>query len=160
RGEPRGSPRIASARNQVERMAYNRSHARKLCSDPEFRLVEASFDKQLDALNASQLRSKVDRSRKLRDKQRDLLRRQRLAAQAKTGTKVDAAKRTEQKEKLFDEVLSRFEARLAEVDRDAVRKAERDAASSKRADDGAKRAPKAPAKSSAKPAAKKKSAAK
>lgn len=118
-------------------MAYNRSHARKLCSDPEFALVDASFDKQLERLTAPQLRSRVERSRKLRDKQRDLLQRQRLQTRATTGTKDgptgDANKRTEQKEKLFDEVLGRFEARLAELERDAARKAEREASVAKRA---------------------------
>jgi hypothetical protein len=132
-------------------MAFNRNHARPLCTDAEYRLFVASLGDEIGALTPAQLRSKVQRTRRLRDKYRDLLKRQRLANRARTGTKKgtrpDTNVRTADKAKLFDEALARFEARAAKLgaaaEREQKRKASRDVfksqvAAKKRA--GAKRA--------------------
>jgi hypothetical protein len=113
-------------------MAYNRSHARSLCSKDEYQLFAASLADSIDRLTPAQLRNKVQRSRRLRDKYRDLYQRQRLANRARTGTKkggrADTNARTEAKAKLFDEALERFEARAGRLAADAERKAQRAAA--------------------------------
>ena len=132
-------------------MAFNRNHARPLCTDAEYKLFTASLADELGALTLVQLRSKIQRARKLRDKYRDLLKRQRLANRARTGTKKGARPatnvRTADKAKLFDEALVRFQARAdklaAAAEREARRKATRTAfkaqiAAKKKA--GAKRA--------------------
>jgi hypothetical protein len=113
------------------RMAFNRNHARPLCSDAEYKLFTASLGDEIGDLTPAQLRSKIQRTRRLRDKYRDLLKRQRLANRARTGTKKGdrpvTNTRTADKAKLFDETLGRFEARheklAAAAERDAARKA-------------------------------------
>jgi hypothetical protein len=113
-------------------MAYNRSHARPLCSKDEYQLFTASLADAIDRLTPAQLRSKIQRSRRLRDKYRDLYRRQRLANRSRTGTKKgerpDTNTRTEAKSRLFDEALARFEARAAKLAAAAEREAQRVAA--------------------------------
>jgi hypothetical protein len=112
-------------------MAFNRNHARPLCTAAEYQLFTASLDDGIGELTPAQLRGKIQRTRKLRDKYRDLLKRQRLANRARTGTKKGARPetnvRTADKAKLFDEALGRFEARAerlaATSGRDAKRKA-------------------------------------
>ena len=97
-------------------MAYNRNHARALCNDSEYDLFTASLADSISQLTAAQLRSKIKRARTLRDKNADLFRRQSLALRDTTGTKRGktgaANERTEQKARLFDETLKRFEKRL------------------------------------------------
>ncbi|MCC5794259.1 MAG: hypothetical protein JJT85_05920 [Chromatiales bacterium] len=96
-------------------MAYNRSHARQLCSAAEYELFAASLSDEIRSLTPARLKSKLERARKLRDKYRDLLKRQRLASRARTGTKKgtrpDSNARTAEKAKLFGEVLERLTAR-------------------------------------------------
>lgn len=96
-------------------MAYNRNHARALCNATEMALFEASLADNINAHSASQVRDKIKRARALRDKYRDLYKRQRLAARERTGTKkgarADSNARTQSKAKLFEEVLTRFQAR-------------------------------------------------
>lgn len=112
-------------------MAYNRKHAQSLCTDSEYQLFTASLRDEVGELTLAQLRSKIQRARNLRDKYRDLLKRQRLANRERTGTKKgerpDSNVRTANKAKLFDEVLGRFEARAGKLamaaDREAKRKA-------------------------------------
>jgi len=100
----------------------------------ELTLFESSVGAELASFTAAQLKAKIVRARNLRDKQQDLLRRQKLATRARTGTKVGvsgvANQRTEQKLKLFSEVLARFEARLAAVEAASARAAVRAAAAS------------------------------
>lgn len=115
-------------------MAFNRSHARRLCNASELSLFESSVGAELASLSEAQLKARIVRARNLRDKQQDLLRRQKLATRARTGTKVGASgvanQRTEQKLKLFSEALARFEARLASVEAASARAAVRAAAAS------------------------------
>jgi hypothetical protein len=97
-------------------MAYNRRQARELTTRSELDLVSASYSDAIGKLSKRDLKSNIARARRLRDKQRDLLRRQRLASRARTGTKHGSRPgsnaRTAQKAALFDEALSRFTQRL------------------------------------------------
>jgi hypothetical protein len=115
-------------------MAFNRSHARGLCNASELSLFESSVGAELASFTAAQLKAKIVRARSLRDKQQDLLRRQKLATRTRSGMKVGlsgvANQRTEQKLKLFSEVLARVEARLAAVEASSARAAARAAAAS------------------------------
>ena len=108
-------------------MAYNRNHARALCTESEFRLFCASLSDEITAHTRAQLRSKIERSRKLRDKYRDLFKRQRLTNRKLTGSKkghrLDSNARTGDKAKLFSEALARFENRVEKLDAAARRKA-------------------------------------
>lgn len=101
-------------------MAYNRSQAQKLCNATELELFIASLADEVIQLTPAQLRSKVTRTRNLRDKNADLFRRQvastRVATGAKRGDSGVANQRTEQKTRLFEETLKRFETRLAKLD--------------------------------------------
>jgi hypothetical protein len=105
-------------------MAYNRNQARALCSDTEYRLFEASLADNIGRHGPAALRSHVERARRLRDKYRDLHKRQRLATRARTGTKKGNAPernaRTEQKARLFDEVLGRFVRRREKLESSAL----------------------------------------
>lgn len=132
-------------------MAFNRNHARPLCSDAEYKLFTASLGDEIGALTPAQLRSKIQRARRLRDKYRDLYKRQRLANRARTGTKKGARPetnvRTSDKAQLFGEALSRFQGRAdklaATAEREARRKAARKASKAQIAEKkrvGAKRA--------------------
>lgn len=108
-------------------MAYNRSHAKTLCSDAELALFDASRREAIADHTASQLRGLIGRARKLRDKYTDTYRRQRLGSRERTGSKQgrsgSANQRTRQKAKLFGEVLARFEARQQQMTQAAARRA-------------------------------------
>jgi len=97
-------------------MPNDRSTAQRLLTASEFTLFEASRRDGLATLTAAQLKTKHDRARRLRDKYRDLFRRQRLAARARAGSKGGrsgtANARTEAKAALFEDILLRFHARL------------------------------------------------
>ena len=100
-------------------MAYNRKQARAICNDTEYELFTASLPDSITQLTPVQLRGKIKRTRTLRDKNTDLFRRQSLTMQESTGSKRgrtgSANQRTEQKARLFDETLKRFETRLDKI---------------------------------------------
>lgn len=108
-------------------MAYNRIQARALLSAAEYELFAASLADAIAGLTAAQLRSKVQRTRRLRDKQRDLLQRQRIASRARSGSKSGSSgvanARTGQKAQIFDETLARFEKRQSALEKKAATKA-------------------------------------
>ena len=108
-------------------MANDPGLARELSTRAEFQLISASRGAAIDRLSKQELKSNIARARRLRDKQRDLYQRQRLASQARTGTKHGAAARTKQKAQLFDEALSRFTRRLRSVEAPERRKAKKPA---------------------------------
>ena len=101
-------------------MTYTLVQAGKLLNVSEFALFAASRADAMKTHTAARLRAKVRRARTLRDKFRDLLKRQRLATRSRTGNKAGANgaanQRTRQKAELFAEVLQRFEKRLAQVE--------------------------------------------
>jgi hypothetical protein len=105
---------------EIDEMAYNRSTAKKLLTATEYELFQASLAKDVQGLTEARLRSKITRTRRLRDKYQDLLRRQKVTLRARSGTKAGrtgvANARTEQKRQLFDETLQRFEERLRRVE--------------------------------------------
>lgn len=108
-------------------MAWNRTQAQKLCNKTEFELFVASLPAEIKPLTRAQVLRKLQSARRLRDKQQDLFRRQRLASREKSGAKDGksgaANARTAQKLALFNEALARFEARLAQLDKAAARAA-------------------------------------
>ena len=97
-------------------MTYNPRQVRELTTTSELDLVRASHAGSIGRLSARALKANIARARRLRDKQRDLYRRQRLASRARTGTKQGSRPpsnaRTGQKARIFDEALSRFRRRL------------------------------------------------
>lgn len=113
-------------------MAFNRNHARPLCTDTEFKLFTASLGDGIGELTLADLRGKIERTRRLRDKYRDLYKRQRLANRSRTGTKKgdrpETNTRTADKAKLFGEALGRLEAKAAKLSAAAEREAQRHAA--------------------------------
>jgi hypothetical protein len=100
-------------------MAFPLASGRKLCTDSEYALVAASFGSKEIAWTAALLRSKIERSRKLRDKNRDkyrqIRRANRATSGAKTGKHVTAMAVAEKRAKLFDETLTRYIAKLEKL---------------------------------------------
>lgn len=101
-------------------MTYYPRQVRELTTRSELDLVRASYAGSIGRLSTRALKANIARARRLRDKQRDLYRRQRLASRARTGTKQGsrppANARTAQKARIFDETLSRFRLRLEAVE--------------------------------------------
>lgn len=97
-------------------MAYNRIQVRAFLSSPEVDLFESSLGASCKALGTADLRRRVQRTRTLRDKSRDLLQRQKLATRARTGTKGGtsgvANERTAKKATALEEALKRFETEV------------------------------------------------
>ena len=94
-------------------MPFNRNHVRAFLAKTEIDLFESSLGADLKALTAADVQRRIDRTRKLRTKYRDLLQRQKLATRVRTsskaGTSGAANERTAKKAKAFDETLGRFE---------------------------------------------------
>lgn len=103
-------------------MAVTRDKAQRLLNKSEMVLFGDSRNPALRALSAAELGKRVERTRTLRDKARDLLQRQKLGSRARTGSKGgalgDANDRTRQKGEVLDDLLQRFEERLKVVQRD------------------------------------------
>jgi hypothetical protein len=125
-------------------MPSNRMHVRPLLTAAEFELFEASVGDGLKALTGAQLRGKIKRTRSLRDKNVDLLRRQKVASRSRTGNKGGtsgiANERTARKATVFAEVLQRFEQRLEQQEAAQARREAREQAASAKADAAKKRA--------------------
>jgi hypothetical protein len=101
-------------------MPYTRGMATKLLTTTELTLFDAARRGEMTSHSAPQLRVKIGRTRRLRDKYDDLYRRQRRSTRhapgATAGPAVDANLRTRQKCELFADLLARFETRLATLD--------------------------------------------
>lgn len=136
-------------------MAYSITQARTVLTAAELELFDQSRAEPIKALTLARLRGKVTRARTLRDKYRDLYRRQtvavRGASSAKGRSPVGADnERTQRKADILQEVLGRFEARVTQLEsREARENPSSSAAAPKRS------APKAAAKKSATPTASK-----
>lgn len=130
-------------------MAYTITQARKLLTTGELSVFESSRPQPLRALTPARLRSKLERARTLRDKYRDLYRRQAVAtrgAPARARSPVGADnQRTKQKAELFAEVLARYETEQKRVDAAAKVAAKAAAKAAKEAAKAAKAAEKASA---------------
>jgi hypothetical protein len=118
-------------------LATNKTQAAKLLNAAEMAVYNASVAPAIKELTATRLAGKIQRARTLRDKFRDLLKRQKLATRSRTGTKVgtsgNANERTAMKAEVFDEVLQRFTTRLEQLQAVAAREATRLAAAQARA---------------------------
>jgi len=93
--------------------------AKPLLTAAELELFDHSRAEPIKAFSGKQLAGKEKRTRTLRDKYRDLYRRQSVAAQGKTkgvGVTGDANARTQRKAEIMQEVLDRFEARRTLLD--------------------------------------------
>lgn len=96
-------------------MAISAQQAKELCTLDEFKLVESSYSPRIEGITPARLRQKVERSRRLQDKYRDLSRRQNRStkAAAQTERTRKANERTKLKSQLFAEVRARFETALS-----------------------------------------------
>jgi hypothetical protein len=104
-------------------MIIQPSEARELCSESEWKLVESSFSAAIEALPPSDLKSRIDRISKLRDKCADLVNLQHSDTRKRT---------TRRKTEMFAEAIGRFETSLKLVDneygvaRPALKKVDRE----------------------------------
>lgn len=98
-------------------MAYTLTQARPLLNAAELELFDQSRAEPIKGLTPKGLAGKVTRARTLRDKYRDLYRRQTVAVRSEdaAGRPADGSdnERTQRKADIFQEVLERFEARSA-----------------------------------------------
>ena len=86
-------------------MAYTRVTAKKLLTETELEIFDAAKPVEIKKLTKPQLRRALERSRKLRDKYRDLFRRQRLTLRDEVGSKSGTTGDS-----------SEFEARIAQIE--------------------------------------------
>lgn len=97
-------------------MVYSLATARRWCTESESALVALSFAGKEVAWTPAQLKLKIERTRRLRDKNQDRARQLKLANRASTGAKAGrqftAIAVAEKKARLFDETLARFVAKL------------------------------------------------
>ena len=100
-------------------MPITRDQARRLLTQSEMGLFGDSRNPALRAHSEKALVSRVERARKLRDKSRDLLQRQKLRSRDRTGSKLGisgaANIRTGKKTEVLEDILQRFEGRLNEI---------------------------------------------
>ena len=107
-------------------MAFTRAQASALLNKSEMRLFDDSRANSLRGFDRAALASRVERTRAARDRARDLLKRQRLAARKRGEGRDDGiAARTARKEALLVELLQRFSdaRREAPVKQAAVKSA-------------------------------------
>jgi len=96
-------------------MSISIQKARVLATKPEFTLFRASLPKTLRTLSAAAIKRDVTRARNLRDKYRQLAKKQ-----ARSGKEGE---RTHLKAQMFDEMLERFQMGLKDADKAAKKKA-------------------------------------
>lgn len=109
-------------------MAYTITQARPLLTAAELELFDHSRAGPIKELTLVRLRGKVTRARTLRDKYRDLFRRQTVSVRKAPTTKGRSPvghdnERTQRKADILQEVLGRFEERLALLEAKAAREA-------------------------------------
>ena len=96
-------------------MAYTLTQARPLLNAAELELFDNSRTEPVKSLTAARLASAVKRARTMRDKYRDLYRRQTVGVRTKKPGSVtgDDNERTQRKADILQEVLQRYELRAA-----------------------------------------------
>jgi len=98
-------------------VAISAARARQICTQSELNLVLQSTTKNIGQLDSKQLKASIRRARTLRDKWRDLAHSQTRDTKSTNPDKLgEANARSSEKGELFDEVLQRFEKRLAKLD--------------------------------------------
>ena len=109
-------------------MATTITQARPLLTAAELELFDQSRTEPIKVLTLTRLRGKVTRTRTLRDKYRDLYRRQTVSVRSASTTQgrspvgADNA-RTQRKADILQEVLDRFEARVSQLEAKQAREA-------------------------------------
>lgn len=100
-------------------MPYTLTQARALLTSTELALFDASRAQPIKTLTPARLRGKVTRARALRDKYRDLYRRQSVSTRTAPAAQRSAVggdnERTQRKADMFAEVLTRFEDRVQQL---------------------------------------------
>lgn len=113
-------------------MTVSRTVAKSLCTRDEFALAEESFAPTVTKLTAKDIRARIQRARKLRDKYRDQAEKQAreiLGRAAPTNSRTATNNRaTVTKQQFFAESLARFEKRLEKITQIEERKSLRDMA--------------------------------
>ncbi len=106
-------------------MAISRNEAQELCTSPEYEFVLSSFTPKIREYSLARLKQKVERSRRLRDKYRDLAQRQHLEGRGKRPPArrrpARGNLRTQRKATLFRETLERFEKRVATLTQQPIK---------------------------------------
>lgn len=96
-------------------MGITRTDIRKLCTATEATLAEKALPHLLKDLTVKQLQQKVARARRMRDKYRDLYKRQTLAARKpgkSSGKGKDLNARTKEKATFFADILNTFQQQV------------------------------------------------
>lgn len=98
-------------------MPIQRSTAKKLVSETEFKLINESFPPLVSELSDKALLQRMERARKAKDRYHGMVERQRT--KSASGTRRSAAptnlKDVESKERIFEETLARFERQTAKA---------------------------------------------
>ncbi|MEZ0470278.1 hypothetical protein [Luteimonas salinilitoris] len=144
-------------------MAITRAKATGLLNKTEMGLYDDSRANALRRLGEAELDRRIERTRKARDRARDLVQRQKLAARGHTGGKRGQGaadnQRSKDKAELLADILKRFEAQLKQARKAGAASARAGKTTAKRAA-GKKAAAKTPAKRAAPKQAAKKATAK
>ncbi|MGY0632862.1 hypothetical protein ACW7G3_01735 [Luteimonas sp. A478] len=137
-------------------MQITRAKAVALLNKGEMQLYDDSRHNPVRKFSVSQLDSRITRARSIRDRARDLVRRQKLASReitgSKRGTSGAANQRSADKVEILADILKRFETQLTQAKKDARASAKDTATSTRKA---VKKATKTAAKSPARTVAKK-----
>ena len=109
-------------------MAYTITQARPLLNAAELELFDQSRAEPIKSLTLARLRGKVTKARTLRDKYRDLFRRQTVSVRSAPTNKGRSPvgadnERTQRKADILQEVLGRFEARVQQLEAGEQREA-------------------------------------
>ncbi len=116
-------------------MTTSITQAKPLLTAAELELFDQSRAGPIKAFSAKQLAGKEKRTRTLRDKYRDLYRRQSVAAREKNtgvGATGHANARTQRKAEIMQEMLDRFEMRSTQLEAREAREAGRAEATGKK----------------------------
>lgn len=102
-------------------MAYTITQARPLLNAAELELFDQSRAEPIKSLTLARLRGKATKARTLRDKYRDLFRRQTVSVRSAPTNKGRSPvgadnERTQRKADILQEVLGRFEARVQQLE--------------------------------------------
>ncbi len=96
-------------------MTISRNEAREVTTADEQELVEESFIPAIRAFDSGDLKSRITRARRMRDKYRDLTQRQGIASKRKGRGGSGDNERSRMKARLFAETIERLEKQLAKV---------------------------------------------
>ena len=117
-------------------MQITRAKAVALLNKGEMQLYDDSRHNPIRKFSVSQLESRITRARGVRDRARDLVRRQKLSSRQQTGSKRgtsgNANQRSKDKVEILADILKRFETRLGDAKKEA-KASEKESAASPRA---------------------------